>query len=336
MDHGGAVTAETMGTEIVQFADPLNPLGWVAEPTRRRVALAYPDAAWTVWPVGMVESWDAYDGPEVQGGRAGMAATCARLAEGYGMPIDEYLWFDDPPASSWPACRAVAAAGLQDEADAADRDGPGLAARLLRACREATFARRRSVSDDVELRAVIESIPDLDADAVDAALDDGRADEAFQAAREAARDLDAPGVERAGDRPLLPTLVVRADGDARAVSGVTDFSAVREAFEAVAGTEPAAVTDGVGELVERLSVEGWVSRAELEHLTGRSPDEVEAHVAELVDSGAVVGETYAAEPFWRLRAYVPDAMAHGGRESTGSEEATTDAPESESDRIDGS
>ncbi|HKJ60211.1 MAG TPA: DsbA family protein [Halobacteriales archaeon] len=325
MDRRGAVTSGTMGAEIVQFADPLNPLGWVAEPTRRRVALAYPDAAWTVRPVGMVESWDAYDGPEVQGGRAGVAATCARLAEQYGMPIDEYLWFDDPPESSWPACRAIAAAGLQDEGDAEDRTGPGLATRLLRACREATFARRRSISDDAALRAVIESVPDLDADALATALDDGRADDAFRAAREAARELDAPGVERAGDRPVLPTLVVRADGDARAVSGVTDVAAVREAFEAVAGIEPADETAGVGQLIERFSAEGWVSRAELEHLTGRSPDEVEATVAELVDSGEVVGETYAAEPFWRLRAYVPEEEmddASGEVDGAESDEAT--------------
>jgi len=200
MDRGGAVPTETMAPEIVQFADPLNPLGWVAEPTRRRVALAYPDVEWTVRPVGMVESWDAYHGPEVEGGRAGMAATCARLAEEYGMPIDEYLWFDDPPESSWPACRAIAAAGLQDEADARDRAGtaPGLATRLLRACREATFARRRSVSDDATLRAVIDSVPDLDADALAAALDDGRADEAVRGAGPAGGPGPAPAPRRPG------------------------------------------------------------------------------------------------------------------------------------------
>lgn len=339
-----------MGAEIVHFADPLNPRGWVAEPTRRRVALAFPDVEWTVRPVGMVESWDAYDGAEIAGGRAGMAAACARLSERYGVPIDEYLWFDDPPTSSWPACRAIAAAGLLDDdaslqddevggedGDAGDRYGDGggdsdvsgegrdsdrggtghghdsgLATRLLRACREATFARRRSVSDPAVLQSVVESVPDLDADAVAAAVDDGRAEAAFEDARAEAAAVDAPGVERSGGRCVLPTLVVRADGEARGVSGPAHFSTCREAIATVADVEPIDDSPGVDVVLERLSPEGWVARAELAVMVDRPEDEVEAAVGPLVETGGVVEETFAAEPFWRLAEFVPAADVDGG------------------------
>lgn len=327
MDRGGAVAAGTMDVTIEQFADPLNPLGWVAEPTRRRVALAYPDAEWTVRPAGMVESWGSYDGSEIEGGRAGMAAVCARLAEQYGMPIDEFLWFDDPPTGSWPACRAIAAAGLQDGGGARDGSGSGLAGRLLRACREATFARRRSISDPDGLRAIVEAVPDLDADAVAEAVEDGRADDAFEAAREEARALDAPGVERSGGRCVLPSLVVRAEGEARAVSGVTDFGAVREAMASVAGLDSRDDAADAVSVIERFSAEGWVSRAEIEHLTGAPPGVVEERVGALVESGEVVAETVAAEPFWRRREFVPDASepddGGGATEPAGSTSEST-------------
>jgi len=313
-----------MAPEIVLFDDPLDPRGWVLEPVRRRVAFAFPDVEWTVRAVGMVESWDAYDGAEVEGGRAGMAAACARLAEQYGMPIDEFLWFDDPPTSSWPACRAIAAAGLQDEtADAVD--GPVAARRLLRATREATFARRRSMSDERALETLVAGVPGLDGDAVAAALADGRADAAFEAAREAAAALDAPGVTRSGGRCELPAVLVRADGEARVVSGIADFAAYRETMAAVAGLDPVEGTPDVAAVLARFSPEGWVARAELEHLTGLGVAEVEAAAGDLVESGELLEERFAAEPFWRLAGYVEDDEESDGGDPRSSEVASDDA-----------
>jgi hypothetical protein len=164
------------------------------------------------------------------------------------------------------------------------------------------------------------------------AVEDGRAADAFEAAREAARALDVPGVERSGGRCVLPTLVVRADGAARAVSGVTDFGAVREAFEAVAGAEPVGTTPDVGSVIERFSAEGWVSRAELARLTGRGAEAVEARAGELVDSGDVVGATFAAEPFWRLRAFTPDKRRESEHGRDDGAEAGVDSGESPTDR----
>ena len=298
-----------MAAELVQYDDPLDPRGWVLEPTRRRLALAFPDLEWTVRPAGMVESWEDYDGAEVEGGRAGMAAACARMSEQYGMPIDEYLWFDDPPTSSWPACRAIAAAGLQAAGDGDAVDGPEAAARLLRACREATFARRASLSDPARLREVVEAVPGVDSDALWAAVGDGRADDAFDAAREDAAGEDAPGVERAAGRCALPTLVVRDGGEALGVSGIGDFEDYTDAVTTVTGRAPRESTPDVGAVLDRFSPEGWLARVELAHLTGQPVEDTEAAAAALVEAGDVVEETFAAEPWWRLAEYEPTAAS---------------------------
>ncbi|MFB6131156.1 MAG: DsbA family protein [Salinigranum sp.] len=287
-----------MSLTIEQFDDPLNPRGWAVEPVRRRIELQYPDADWRLRPVGMVESWDAYDGAEVPGGRSGMAAVCARLGETHPMPIDEYLWFDDPPTSSWPACRAVAAAAIQGAA-------PGR--RLLRSLREATFLRRLSVDDDDVRASLIEAVPGLDAQRVAEALANGEADERFEAARSAAADLDVPGAARTAGRCELPAFVVRAAGEARAVSGLVDVEEFRATIDAVADVEPAAVTLDVEAALERYSPEGWIARAELSRLTGVEGAAAADEARRLVEGGDVVETAFAAEAFWRTAEYAPAA-----------------------------
>lgn len=279
-----------MTPAIDYYCDPLNPWGWVLEPDRRRLAVAFPDVEWRTRPAGMVESWEAYEGPEIEGGRQGMPATCARLSERYGMPIDEFLWFDDPPSSSWPACRAISAAGLQG-------DALGLGA--MRACREATFARRRSISDRDQLEGALADVTGLDLEALTAAIDDGRADDAFADHRSTAASVDAPGVRRVDGRVELPTLVVRDGESSRGVSGRSGYNAYRAAVTAVTGLEPEA-PPGVAALLERFSPCGWVSAVELAVVTGDDEPAVVEAARELVEAGDAVEESFGAGPFFRL------------------------------------
>ena len=282
-----------MAPTLVLFADPLNPLGWIAEPIRRQVAMTYPALEWEVRPAGMVETWDAYDGPELPGGRAAVPAICARLRETHRMPLDEFLWFEDAPESSWPACRAVAAAGLQ---------GSAAALGLLRAFRESTFVRCEPVDDEATITTAMGRVPGLDAEAVAAALDDGTAEAAFAAARRAAAAVDAPGVSRADNRCALPTLVVRDGSEPLGVTGLDDFAAVADVVEAGAGVEPAGSPPDPEAVLERFSPEGWVTAAELAAITGRAPEDVVDDPS--LEASGIVGSTFAGEPFWRLEADV--------------------------------
>jgi putative protein-disulfide isomerase len=70
----------------------------------------------------------------------------ARLS---GMPIDEGLWRDDPPASSYPAAVAVKAAGRQGEA---------AAEAYLRRLREAAMLERRNIARREVLSALADEL----------------------------------------------------------------------------------------------------------------------------------------------------------------------------------
>jgi len=295
---------------IEQFDDPLNPYGWAIEPAVRRLSVAFPDLSWELHPTVLVEDWDDVDGPEFENGKQGAAATCARVSERSNMPIDEFLWFEDPPTTSAPACRAVAAALARD--DDAGR-------RVLRALREATFIRRRNVSDPDALRSVLADVHGVDAGALLAALDDGDAGTAaLDAHREAAAAADADGVTRVGDRPQLPTLVVHGADGSRGLSGWHNYGTIRRVVTDVTGLDPAGDRPGVETALERFSPEGWVSVTELEALAGAPHDVVAERAADLVAAGEAVEREFASESFWRLAEFVDDAPeADDGGETDG-------------------
>jgi len=283
---------------IEQFDDPLNPYGWAIEPAVRRLAVAFPDLTWELHPTVLVDAWDDVDGPEFENGKQGAAATCARVSERSNMPIDEYLWFEDPPTSSAPACRAVTAA-LARDGDAGRR--------VLRALREATFIRRTNVTGTDALRSVLGEVSGVDADALVAALDDDETTAALGRHREAAAAADADGVQRVGDRPRLPTLVVHGDDGSKGVSGWRNYATLRGVVTDVTGLEPADDRPPVAAALERFSPEGWVSVTELEALAGAPHDVVAERAGELVAAGEAVEREFAAESFWRLAEFVADA-----------------------------
>lgn len=268
------------------FDDPINPHGWTLEPTVRRLRAEFPDAEWRVRPVVLVPSWETFEGPEIDGGRGGMAAACAQLSERSGMPIDEFVWFQNPPTSSTDACRAVAAAMSQGTAMAA-----------LRALREATFLRQIDVSDRDELHRVLSSVAGLDAEAALTAVEDGSADEALDRHRRAA--VEAADARRVDDRCELPTVVVTGANDETGFSGRQSYETYRDAIVDATGLAPTDDHRDLRTAVERFSPEGWVSAAELAALLGDSASDIRERARKLVAEGALDEREFAAEPLWR-------------------------------------
>lgn len=275
-----------MTTAIHVYGDPLDPRGWGSEPGLRRLRTALPDAEWTFHPVVLVPDWEQYDGPEFRG-RGAVPAACSRVSEDSGMPIDEFLWFDDPPASSAPATHGVAAAFEQ---------GEQAGWRLLRAAREATFIRRRNLDSEGAVAALAAETPGVDADAIEARLDEGVT-------------LDSPdiesvsGVDWAGDRPQLPTVVVRGGESERGHSGVADFPQLSHLVSAASGEPPEAPSLTVDAAIERYSGEGWLAVTELSALSGAGYDAATTTAREL---DGVVERSFASEPFFRTASAIPD------------------------------
>jgi len=269
-----------MATTIHVYADPLDPRGWGSEPAVRRLRLALPEADWQLHPVVMVPDWQQYGGPEFPG-REAAPATCLRVSEESGMPIDEFLWFEDPPERSGPAAKGVAAA-LQQGDDAGWR--------FLRAAREATYLRRTNLDTDAAVVGMAGSVPDLDTDAFEAALLAG------PEMPDVSDATDVHGVEDAGDRPSLPTVIVSGEAGERGISGFADAASLNHVVEAATGTTPPRPSLTVADAVERFAAEGWVAPVELSALAGVGYDDA---VDAARECEGVVEQAFASEPFFR-------------------------------------
>lgn len=267
--------------EIRIFDDPLNPYGWGNEPAVRVLRSAAPDATWEFQPTVLVDDWERYDGPEFPNGRSSVAAVCSRISERSGMPIDEYLWFSEPPSTSRFACRGVAAALER---------GPEAGWQFLRAAREATFLRQTNLDTPEAVRELADSVPALDADEFGSTLSDSG--DGLDAAP---YEGDAADLGR-DDRPELPTLVVEGPDGKRKLAGTVDRAELSHAVERATGSALDAPDLSVSEVLDRFSAEGWLATTELSVLADRSRREA---VEEARDADGVAEAEFASESFFR-------------------------------------
>src|SRR5512143_835188 len=124
---------------VVCYTDPLCSWSWAFEPQWRRLRFEGGDRlAWRYRMGGMIPDWSRYSDPVNAVSRPlQMAPQWFEVRHVTGMPIDERIWFEDPPASSHPACIAVKAAELQSS-EAAEL--------YLRRLREAVMLDRRNIA----------------------------------------------------------------------------------------------------------------------------------------------------------------------------------------------
>lgn len=126
--------------EAVYFTDPLCSWSWGFEPQWRRLRYEYGgQLAWRTRMGGLIPGWDRFSDPINAVSRPlQMGPVCVEVRHRTGQPLDDRLWVENPPASSFPACLAVKAAGLQS---------PEAGERLLRRIREAAMLGRRNVGE---------------------------------------------------------------------------------------------------------------------------------------------------------------------------------------------
>lgn len=248
--------------EIAYHTDPLCCWSWAFEPQWRRLRYEYGDRlAWRYRMAGMIAGWDGYDDPINAISRpAQMGPLWMQARHLSGMPIDDRIWIEDPPSSSYPACLAVKAAELQSQL---------AGERLLRRLREAVMTKRRNVARPEVIQIVADELagdePErFDADRFRRDLD-GRA--AVDALREDIKELRYLGIGR------FPALTLRrAGGPGIIVVGYRPYHALLAALARVAPElEPA----------RRVG-----SRAEYEAYWGHSTDrEIDEAVSAPIKSG---------------------------------------------------
>lgn len=144
--------------EISYFTDPLCCWSWGFEPQLRRLRFAFAGRiAWRLRMGGMIGDWSGFSDPVNDVHRpAQMGPLWVQAGIITGMPVEATVWVHDAPASSWPSCIAVRAAGLQS---------PAAADLYLRRIREALLIQGRNIArEDVLVdvaKALAEARPDL-------------------------------------------------------------------------------------------------------------------------------------------------------------------------------
>lgn len=221
-DGGGETSAVRLAATV--FTDPLCCWSFGFEPALRRLRHAYAGRiAWRLRLAAMIPDWAHYGDPlnsvhrPVQMGPLWVHAGAVTA-----MPMEAALWATDPPASSVPACLAVAAAGLQSAA-AADL--------MLRRIRLAAMAEGRNVARDDVLDAVAADLAAARPEALD--LPRWRADRDGEGARrrlrEDVREARYRGIQR------FPAVVLAAPGRASVtLVGWRPYGALSAAVEGYA------------------------------------------------------------------------------------------------------
>lgn len=208
--------------EVTCYTDPLSSWCWAFEGPWRRLRYEMEGRlAWRTVLGGMIQDWESYSDPLASVSRpVQMGPQWFEVRHLTGMPIEDRIWIEDPPASSYPACVAVKTAGRQGR-EAGDA--------LLRRLREAVMIERRNISRRSVLLEVAGEL------AGDGGLDlelfrrDLHGDEALDAFREDLKEVRFRGIGR------FPTVVLaKPDGPAVLVVGHRPFAVLWEALSRIA------------------------------------------------------------------------------------------------------
>jgi putative protein-disulfide isomerase len=136
---------------IFYYTDPDCSWCWAAEPKIKKIKEEYGGQVHITYRMGgLLEKWDGFYDPLNQISYPEQVAPhWVEVSQRSGMPIDEKIWFQDPPTSTYPSCIAYKAALLQDER---------LAELYLRRLREAVMTQRRNIARENVLFALAEEI----------------------------------------------------------------------------------------------------------------------------------------------------------------------------------
>ena len=116
-DLGGRADAAPP-VEVVFYTDPLCSWSWALLPSWRRLIDTYGDQLTYLYRMGgMIGSWDRYDDPLNSVSKPSqMGPLWFQVQETTGVDLNDRIWMEDPPGSSYPPSVAVKAAELQSPA----------------------------------------------------------------------------------------------------------------------------------------------------------------------------------------------------------------------------
>ena len=290
------------------FTDPACPWAYSARPAHARLRWRFGDQIdWQLVLIGLSESADAYVARGYTPER--LLATQHRFSERFGMPYS----FELKPrmAGTSRACRAIVAARELD---------PALGEAALRALQLLQFTTPRLLDDDDDLRAVLSTVPGLDAEAIVARIDDPEVVAAYEADRARARSADGSPTHVQGrfstsDGPVrftAPSVIFEhANGGRMEVGGFQPFEAYDTALANLDVTlerrsAPASALDALSEFPEGLTTAELASVLRPSDLVDADFEATLAELAELTAAGATVREPAGHDAVWRAAGVVAE------------------------------
>ena len=286
------------------FTDPACPWAYSFRPAHARLRWRFGDQIdWRLVLIGLSESADAYERRGYTPDR--LLDTQHRFSKRFGMPYS----FERKPRMSGTSrgCRAIVAARELDRA---------LGEAALRALQLLQFTTPRLLDDDDDLRAVLGSVPGLDADAVVDRIDDPEIVALYEADRAAARSAEGSPTHAqdrfsTSDGPVrytAPSVIFEhEDGGRLEVGGFQPFEAYDTALANLdprleRRPAPEKVVDALAEFPEGLTTAEAASVMRPSDLVDADLEATAAALAELADAGSVVREPAGVDAIWRAAA----------------------------------
>ncbi|MCX2740850.1 DsbA family oxidoreductase [Pontibacter anaerobius] len=151
---------EAGSVEIEFYTDPLCCWSWALEPQWRKLRFMYRGKIkWRYRMGGLIPNWNSFQDPINSISRPlQMGPLWLEAKYKSGMPIQDRVWYENPPKSSYPGCIAVKAAALQS---------PVAAEAYLRRVREAVMLHGKDVSDWEVLQQIGEELSQENSDLLD-------------------------------------------------------------------------------------------------------------------------------------------------------------------------
>jgi len=140
---------------IIYYTDPLCCWSWAFEPQWRRFRYEFQNyITWQYRMGGLVSSWNNYNDAVNSISRPlQMGPLWMQAHHMSGMPMNDRIWFNDPPQSSYPACVAVKCAGMQS---------PEAEEKYLRYVREAVMLKGLNIARQNVLFEIAERLSNED------------------------------------------------------------------------------------------------------------------------------------------------------------------------------
>jgi predicted DsbA family dithiol-disulfide isomerase len=283
------------------FTDPACPWAYSFRPAHARLRWRFGDQIdWRLALIGLSETAEAYERrgytPERQ------LDTQHRFSARFGMPFS----FELKPrmAGTARACRAIVAAREVD---------PALGEAALRALQLLQFTTPRVLDDDDDLRAMLGTVPGLDAGAIVDRIDDPAVVALYEADRARARSAEGSPTHAqdrfsTSDGPVrytAPSVIFEhEDGRTLEVGGFQPFEAYDTALANLdprleRRPAPEDVMEALAAFPEGLTTAETASVMRPSDLVDADPEATAAALAELETTGSVTREPAGVDAIWR-------------------------------------